>query len=133
MRVHQLVAGVAVAALLPSFALAQRSCEQQSSNRAAGTVVGAGLGALLGGAVVGNQPSRSRADCGRAYGYYDGAGAWRASNVPRANAQGRFDREGRWVDGAPNGHYDRDGRWVRTSADTSAAGYYDSRGCWVPT
>ncbi len=151
MRIHQLVAGVAVAALIPTLALAQQSCEQRQSNRAVGTLAGAGLGALLGsavaghgdrtagaviggvgGAVVGNQLSKSGADCAHAYGYYDGAGAWHASTVSKSSARGYFDREGRWVDGAPNGHYDRSGTWVRTSTDTAAAGYYDNGGRWVP-
>jgi len=151
MRLHQLAAGVAVAALIPTFALAQQTCEQRQSNRVAGTVAGAGIGALLGsviaghgdrttgavvggvgGAVVGNQLSRSRADCAHAYGYYDNSGAWHASSVGRNNASGYFDREGDWVDGAPNGHYDREGRWIRTSTDVASAGYYDNGGRWVP-
>ena len=41
MRKHLLVAGIAVATLLPSLALAQETCEQRSANRTAGTVVGA--------------------------------------------------------------------------------------------
>lgn len=151
MRIHQLVAGVAVATLLPTFALAQQSCEQRQANRTVGTLAGAGLGALLGsaiaghgdrtagavvgglgGAVVGNQIAKPRGDCAHAYGYYDGAGAWHASTVSRTNAQGYFDRDGAWVDGAPDGHYDREGRWVRTSTESTAAGYYDNRGRWVP-
>ena len=151
MRIHQLVAGVAVAAMIPTLAMAQQSCEQRSANRAVGTLAGAGLGALLGsaiaghgdrtagavvggigGAVVGNQIAKPRGDCTHAYGYYDNAGAWHASTVSRTSAQGYYDREGGWVDGAPDGHYDRDGRWVRTSTESSAAGYYDNGGRWVP-
>jgi hypothetical protein len=151
MRKHLLVAGIAAAALLPSFAFAQASCEQQHNNRVAGTVVGAGLGALLGsavaghgdkttgaviggigGAVVGNQVSKSRADCAHAYGYYDTNGAWHANSVERANAAGYYDRNGQWVDGAPNGYYDGQGRWVTASTTASTSGYYDSHGHWVP-
>ena len=153
MRIQTLVAGVAVAALFPTLALAQQTCEQRQTNRAVGTVAGAGIGALLGsvvaghgdrttgavvgglgGAVVGNQLSKSHGDCTRAYGYYDNAGAWHASSVSRANAQGYYDRDGAWIDGAPNGYYARDGRWIANSnTDVSAAGYTDSRGRWVPS
>jgi hypothetical protein len=151
MRLHQLAAGVAVAALIPTFALAQQSCEQRQSNRAVGTLAGAGIGALLGGAVaghddraagavvggvggalVGNQLAKSNADCAHAYGFYDRSGAWHASTVTPQHASGYFDRDGAWVDGAPNGHYDRDGRWVRTQTEASAAGYTDRQGHWVP-
>jgi len=151
MKFHQVVAGVAAAALLPTFALAQTTCEQRQTNRAAGTIAGAGIGALLGsavagrgdrttgavvggigGALIGNQLAKSNADCAHAYGYYDNAGAWHASNVSRTTASGYYDREGKWVDGAPNGYYSPDGRWVRANADDAAAGYTDSHGHWVP-
>ena len=151
MRIHLLAAGVAVAGLIPTFALAQQSCEQRRSSQAVGTIAGAGIGALLGsavaghgdrttgaviggvgGAVVGNQLAKPGANCARAYGYYDNSGAWHASTVSKENAAGYYDREGAWIDGAPNGYYDRDGRWIRTSGDASAAGYHDNRGRWVP-
>jgi hypothetical protein len=151
MQKHLLVAGIAAAALIPSFAFAQASCEQQHANRVAGTVVGAGLGALLGsavaghgdrttgavvggvgGAVIGNQVARSNADCAHAYGYYDTNGAWHANAVERANAAGYYDRGGQWVEGAPNGYYAADGRWVAADASASTSGYYDSHGRWVP-
>lgn len=151
MRIHLLVAGVAAAAIVPTLALAQQTCEQRRSERVAGTVVGAGLGALLGsaiagkgdrtagaivgglgGGVVGNQVSKGNGDCAKAYGFYDNSGAWHASNVARGNAQGYYDREGRWTDGAPNGHYDTAGRWSVANTEPSAAGYYDARGRWVP-
>ncbi|WP_293904708.1 glycine zipper 2TM domain-containing protein [Phenylobacterium sp.] len=151
MRLHQLAAGVAVAALIPTFALAQQSCEQRQSNRAVGTIAGAGLGALLGsaiaghgdrtagavvgglgGAVIGNQIAKPRGDCAHAYGYYDSAGAWHANSVARENASGYYDREGAWVDGAPNGYYSRDGRWIASNTQASAAGYTDSHGHWIP-
>lgn len=151
MRIRILAAGVAVAALIPSFALAQQSCEQRRSSQAVGTIAGAGIGALLGsavagrgdrtagavvgglgGAVIGNQMTKPGADCAHAYGYYDSSGAWHASTVSRQNARGYFDREGAWVDGPPAGHYDRDGRWINTGVEASAAGYYDNGGRWVP-
>lgn len=151
MRLHLLAAGVAVAGLIPSFALAQQSCEQRRSQQAVGTIAGAGIGAVLGGVVaghddrtagaiigglggglIGNQLSKPGADCAHAYGYYDRSGAWHANSVDRQHARGYFDREGAWVEGPPNGHYNSDGRWIRTAAEPSASGYYDTRGRWVP-
>jgi len=49
-----LLAGMVIIAIYPSMALAQVSFEQQQSNRTAGTVVGAGIGALLGSAIAGH-------------------------------------------------------------------------------
>lgn len=151
MQKHLLAAGVAAAVLIPSFAAAQQSCQQRSSQQAVGTIAGAGIGALigsvvaghndrtagavvggLGGAVVGNQLSKPGADCAHAYGYYDNAGAWHASTVSKQNARGYYDRQGDWVEGAPNGHYDSAGRWIVAGNDPAAAGYYDARGRWVP-
>ena len=51
MRRSLWVAGVAVAALLPTFAVAQESCRQQEDRRAAGTVVGGIVGAVIGNQV----------------------------------------------------------------------------------
>lgn len=151
MRIQTLVAGVCAAALIPTAALAQQTCEERRNTRVVGTVAGAGLGALAGGAVagrgdrtegaviggiagalLGNQLTKGKADCSRAYGYYDDNGAWHANAVARNNASGYFDRTGAWVEGAPRGHYDRDGRWVQANTEASAAGYYDARGLWVP-
>lgn len=151
MRIHTLAAGVCAAALIPTVALAQQSCEQRQNNRAVGAVAGAGVGALAGsavagrgdrtegaivggiaGALLGNQLSKGKADCARAYGYYDDRGAWHANPVARNQAAGYFDRSGAWIEGAPRGHYDRDGRWIDSGADAAAAGYYDTRGLWVP-
>ena len=142
MRIQNLVAGVCAAALLPTAALAQQTCEQRQANRVAGTVVGAGVGAIAGsavagrgdrnegaviggiaGAILGNQLAKgSKGDCARAYGYYDNNGAWHANAVARNNASGYFDRNGNWVEGAPRGHYDRNGVWVEAISDASAAG-----------
>ncbi len=151
MRRHILAAGIAAAALIPSLAAAQVSCEQAQSNRAVGTVAGAGIGALIGSAVagrgnhttgalvgavggglVGNQLARSDANCSHAYGYYDNDGQWHATSVQRSSANGYYDRSGQWMDGAPNGYYDGQGRWMTTTTEASTAGYYDAQGSWVP-
>ncbi|MFZ3007480.1 MAG: glycine zipper 2TM domain-containing protein [Phenylobacterium sp.] len=154
MRKTLLAAGIAAAALLPTFALAQQTCEQQQqNNRVAGTVIGAGLGAILGsqvsgngartegsvigaigGAIAGNQIAKSRSNCAsaNAYGYYDTNGAWHANAVNQASAQGYYDRDGRWVDGAPNGYYDSQNRWIAANTNASASGYYDRNGRYVP-
>ncbi len=150
MRKHILVAGFAAAALLPSLAMAQDCSQQRHNNRVAGTVVGAGLGALLGsaiaghddrtggaiiggvgGAVAGNAIGSASTDC-RAYGYYDSNGVWHAEATAASNATGYYDRDGRWVAGTPNGYYDANGRWIASVGDTNASGYYDHYGRWVP-
>jgi hypothetical protein len=152
MRKHYLAASIAAVALIPSLAMAQQTCEQRSSNRTAGTAIGAVAGALLGsavaghgekgtgavvggvgGAIIGNQLSKGQKDCQHAYGYYDSNSQWHANSVARNEATGYYDREGRWVDGAPRGYYDRQGRWVSTTTTASAAGYYDSDGHWIPS
>jgi hypothetical protein len=151
MRNHLFAAGFAAAVLIPSMALAQQTCEQRSTNRAVGTLAGAGIGALLGstiaghddrtagavvggvgGAIVGNQLSKGSGDCTHAYGFYDNDGAWHASTVRAESASGYYDRSGAWVNGAPSGYYDRQGSWVMVRADASAAGYYDQNRRWVP-
>ncbi|THD78218.1 MAG: glycine zipper 2TM domain-containing protein [Phenylobacterium sp.] len=153
MRKHLLVVGIAAAALIPSFAMAQQqTCEQQHQNRVAGTVVGAGLGALLGGAIAGshdrtagvvvggvggaiagNQLSKSNADCAHAYGYYDHDGAWHATTVEHGMAAGYYNRDGGWVQGSPNGYYDANGHWMTANTAASASnGYYDNDHRWVP-
>jgi len=150
MRKHLLAAGVAAVVLIPSLAMAQQSCEAQRQNRVAGTVVGAGFGALVGsalagrhdrtegavvggvgGAVIGNQLSKPNADCAHAYGFYDRNGAWHATAVERSAAVGYYDRNGVWVDGAPNGYYDSRSHWVSAN-NSSVRGDYDSQGRWVP-
>lgn len=150
MRKSILAAGIAAAALIPSFALAQ-SCEDQRNHQKNGTVAGAVVGgaagaavagrhdrltgALLGGAlgaVIGNQTTKPEADCRHAYGYYDNNGVWHATGVAQADARGYYDRDGNWVEGPPNGYYDAQGRWITGSSDVASAGYYDGRGRWVP-
>lgn len=120
----------AVAALIPSLALAQESCEQRAQNRAVGTAVGAIAGALLGnslsghdrtagtvagalgGGIVGNQLAKGPRDCQHAYGWYDDDGRWHGNAVAPAQAYGYYDRQGVWVDGRPQGYYRADGVWV---------------------
>jgi hypothetical protein len=149
MRKHFWVAGLAVAALFPSIASAQTSCEQQHDNRVAGTVIGGVAGALLGnavsrgggrvggtiiggvaGAAIGNQVTKPSADCAHAYGYYDHDGRWHANAVAANDARGYWDRDGQWVQGQPAGYYANDGRWVSAQ---NADGYYDQGGRWVPS
>ena len=131
MRSYMITAGIVAALGSASVASAQQTCEQRSNDRVIGTVAGAGIGALLGsaiagrgdktagavigglgGGVVGNQVTRSNADCAHAYGYYDRNNAWHANDVRAENATGYYDRNGQWVNGAPNGSYDREGRWI---------------------
>ena len=140
------------AALLvsPSTVLAQVNCQQHSDTRVIGTVAGGGIGAVLGnviagqgdktlgtiiggvgGAVLGNQIAKPGNDCAHAYGYYDKAGAWHANDVRGDTATGYFDRDSRWVDGAPQGRYDSSNRWVASNAG-GQNGYRDERGNWVP-
>lgn len=151
MRKNLFVAGVAAAALLPSLAFAQSACEQRNTNRTAGTVAGAGIGALLGGAVagrddratgaivggiggaiLGNQLSKSKDNCAQAYGHYDTQGQWHANSVQQSQARGYYGRDGAWVEGAPNGYYDAQGRWVVASTGSSTSGYALARGGWAP-
>jgi uncharacterized protein YcfJ len=120
MRKHLFVAGFAIAAVIPSMAMAQVTCEQRSQNRAAGTAIGAVAGALLGsavaghgekgtgavvggvgGAIIGNQASRGPRDCQHAYGYYDNENRWHDNGVDRSVAHGYYDRSGTWIDGQP--------------------------------
>jgi hypothetical protein len=147
MRKTLWVAGIAAAALFPSLAFAQNSCEQQKHDqRTAGTVIGGVAGAVLGnavsrgggktggtilgavaGAAVGNQLARSNADCSHAYGYYDNNNQWHATGVQTSDAAGYYDRNGAWVQGAPDGYADTNGRWVPASATS----YYDADGQWM--
>jgi hypothetical protein len=134
MRKLLLIAGVAALAI-PSIASAQPGCrEQQHDSRVAGTVVGAGLGALLGsavaghgsrgtgavvgavgGGVVGNVAGGASVNCDYSRtadnGYYDDNGVWHA-------ARGYYDSDGNWVDGArPAGDYSADVAYVGGSTD----------------
>jgi uncharacterized protein YcfJ len=121
MRKNLLLAGFAVAALIPTLAMAQETCEQRSANRATGTVLGAIGGALLGnavsshggktggtiiggvaGAAVGSNLAKGPKDCQHAYGYYDNDNRWHDNGVDRSVAYGYYDRNGVWIDGQPN-------------------------------
>ncbi len=121
MRKNLLLAGFAVAALLPSLAMAQETCEQRSANRTTGTVLGAIGGALVGnavsshggktggtiiggvaGAAIGSNLAKGPKDCQHAYGYYDNENRWHDNGVDRSVAYGYYDRRGEWVDGQPN-------------------------------
>jgi Glycine zipper 2TM domain len=150
MRTLTFFGGVALAALVPSIANAETSCEKQRTGRVVSTVAGAGVGGVAGnviagkgdktlgtvigavvGGVVGNQIAKPDHDCSRAYGYYDKQGRWHATAVRSSDARGYYNRDGDWVDGAPDGYY-RDGRWISYSANTTDRGTYDRDGHWVP-
>ncbi len=158
---HLLFASLAAAALVPSLAFADQTCEQQEANRRAATVGGAVVGGTIGaavagrddrvagaviggtiGAIIGNQAGRSDEPCVPAYGYYDRNGQWHAYNVNNDGARGYYDRDGRFVSGTPNGYYDNQGRWVSTTGGgyydnqrryipASVNGYYDENGNWI--
>jgi hypothetical protein len=124
MRKLLLIAGVAALAL-PSVAAAQPGCAQQRhDNRVAGTVIGAGLGAVLGSAVA------SHGDRG-AGGVIGAVGGGAIGNVAGGAATpcdgytqaGYYDGNGVWQAGP--GHYDANGEWQ------SASGYYDGAGNWI--
>ena len=152
MKSRILLAGIALAVLTPSVAMAQDDgCRRDNSGRIIGTVAGAGAGGLLGnviagrgdktegtiiggiiGAVIGNQVTKSdRGDCRTAYGYYAQDGRGHATGVSSNDARGYYDRDSRWVDGQPNGYYDN-GRWVTTTSNNDGSGYTDRDGHWVP-
>lgn len=120
MRRNILAAGVALAVILPSAALAQETCEQRSQNRTAGTAVGAVAGAVIGGSVaahhhktegaviggllgglLGNQVAKGPKDCAHAYGWYDDRGGWHRNDVDANTAWGYYDQRGEWVEGRP--------------------------------
>ena len=120
MRGKLLLAGFALAVILPSAASAQESCEERAANRTAGTALGAVAGALLGagvaghhekgagaavgglaGALVGNQLAKGPPDCRHAYGWYDNYGRWHANAVAPGAAYGYYDRQGYWVQAEP--------------------------------
>jgi hypothetical protein len=120
MRAKLLMAGFALAVILPSAASAQESCEERASNRVAGTALGAVAGALLGagvaghhekgtgavvgglaGGLIGNQLTKGPPDCRHAYGWYDNDGRWHANHVAPSEAYGYYDRGGGWVEGQP--------------------------------
>jgi hypothetical protein len=120
------VAGIAVAALIPSLVLAQPACGQQ--------------GGQVANIIVDRDPDpmhahrvpSTGADCAHAYGYYDRSDQWHANAINLADARGYYDRDGAWVVGPPNGYYNTAGRWI-VGTDAAAGGYDDQRGRWVPS
>lgn len=97
-----------------------------SGDKTLGTVIGGAAGAILG-----NKITKPGNDCDHAYGYYDTSGAWHANDVRGNNATGYFDRDSRWVDGAPQGRYDANNQWVAFNGNNQN-GYRDQQGNWVP-
>jgi Glycine zipper 2TM domain len=152
MKTSIFAAGIALAILTPSVAMAQDDgCRRDGNGRIVGTAIGAGAGGVLGnviagrgdktegtiigavvGGIIGNQVSKSDRGCNRAYGYYDQDGRWHATGVSTNEARGYYDRDGRWVEGQPNGYYDN-GRWVASNSSDGSSGYVDRNGYWVPT
>lgn len=148
-----IAAGVAALALVQTQAAqAETVCKQDNTGRTVATVAGAGIGAILGrvidggkhkevgtiggalaGGIAGNQLAKGGGDkCEVSYGYYDDQGRWHANRMSNREARGYYDRDNRWVDGAPNGYYDRNNRWVSFDGDARNAGYWDRDGRWVP-
>ncbi len=147
MRKSILIGGIAAAALMSTTAMAQSSCERHRSGRVVGTVVGAGVGGVLGnviagkgdktlgtiigavgGGVIGNQVAKPSGDCKRAYGYYDKDNRWHATGIDAQNATGYYDRDDNWVEGQPTGgSYGNDGYYVPAGSE----GYYDRNDVWV--
>lgn len=130
MRKLLLISGVA-ALVAPGVASAQPGCyEQKHDSRVAGTIIGAGLGALIGGSVaghgsktagalvgavgggtVGNIAGGASVNCDNRTGYYDRNGVWH-------EASGYYDRDGRWIPAAPAaGAYERDVAYVGPAND----------------
>ncbi|RYD95846.1 MAG: glycine zipper 2TM domain-containing protein [Sphingomonadales bacterium] len=126
-------------------------CKQDNTGRVVATVVGAGIGAILGnvidggsnrtagtlvgagvGGVAANQLAKDGKRCNEAYGYYDESGRWHANRIDSSSARGYYDRDNRWVDGAPNGYYDNNNRWVAFNGESQYSGYRDRDGRWVP-
>jgi hypothetical protein len=124
MRKLLLIAGVAALAI-PSIASAQPGCmERQHDNRIAGTVVGAGLGAVLGSAIAGPGSRGAGAVVGAVGGGAIGNAAGGSSVSCGGYTQvGYYDADGVWQAGP--GYYDADGVWRQ------ASGYYDQDGDWV--
>jgi uncharacterized protein YcfJ len=151
MRKFLIAASVAALAAGSSAAQAETICKQDKTGRAVATVVGAGIGAILGnvidgghhrtagtviggvaGGVAANQLAKDGTRCREAYGYYDEGGRWHANRISAAEARGYYDRNNRWVEGPPRGYYDSSNRWVAFDSTVGDAGYFDRDGRWVP-
>ena len=76
--------------------------------------------------MIGNQIAKPSNDCDRAYGFYDETNRWHATGVSQTDARGYYDRNGGWVDGAPNGHYGEANRWIANSGPTRGEGVYSA-------
>ena len=150
MRNYMIAASLAALAI-GSGAQAATVCKQDNSGRVVATVVGAGIGALLGnvidgggnraagtivggvaGGVAANQLAKDKDRCEVSYGYYDESGRWHANRIDARSARGYYDRDNRWVEGAPNGYYDNNNRWVSFQGEAEYSGYRDRDGRWVP-
>ena len=145
-----LLASLAAAAMIPSLASAQDQCQSNGGNRVVGTVLGAGVGALLGnaigehggktggtiiggvgGAVVGNQiaGAGSRNCQSNRYGYYDSNGRW----VPNtANSNGYYDVNGQWVTNSQNNYDPRYGQSYASQPDYTPQSGYGSQPGYAP-
>ncbi len=151
MKARYIPLSILALTLSPLSAFAQADCNERAMSRTTSTVVGAGLGAVLGsavagrddraagavigglgGALLGNQIGRANNNCARSYGYYDNRGDWHASGLAGDAAAGYYDRSGSWIDGAPEGYYDGRGAWVRSGSGQRSAGFSDRNGDWVP-
>ena len=136
-----LIAALAGLVVAPSLASAETNCQaHRSNNRAIGTIIGAGLGALFGNAVAehGGKPGGT---------IIGGIGGGVAGNLIAGsgtkcdeNRYGYYDQDGKWIPKTSNtqGYYDANGQWVLYSANSSGGnyanqndGYYDRNGQWV--
>jgi hypothetical protein len=124
MRKLLLIAGVAAFAI-PGLAAAQPGCvQQQHDNRVAGTVFGAGLGAIFGSTIAGPGNRGAGAVLGAVGGGALGNVAGGASvNCDRVSQNGYYDSDGVWH--GQQGYYDNGGAWHM------ASGYYNTSGAWV--
>lgn len=150
MRTYLIAASIA-ALTASGAAQAATVCKQDSTGRTVATVAGAGIGAILGrvidggrhkeagtiiggvaGGVAGNQLAKGDDRCDVSYGYYDEGGRWHANRIDARAARGYYDRDNRWIDGAPNGYYDGNNRWIAFNGDSQYSGYRDRDGRYVP-
>ncbi len=151
MRKYLIAASIAALAAGTSAADAATICKQDNTGRTVATVVGAGIGAIIGnvidgghnraagtiiggaaGGLAGNQLAKDSTRCTEAYGYYDEGGRWHANRISAGEARGYYDRDNRWVEGAPRGYYDSSNRWVALDSSADTGGYFDRDGRWVP-
>jgi outer membrane lipoprotein SlyB len=122
-----LFAGLAAAALTPTLAptvaFAQPHClEQRHENQVVGTILGAGVGAILGGAViVRHGGSEGGAIIGGVGGAVAGNAIASSASHCGSNQYGYYDDSGRWIPNTATayGYYDPDGHWVQTASQDS--------------